>query len=113
LMLSLSRVPIFFNFWFSAESNLSSNLMRVLSYGLYLPFFLYGLILSLRNWQRNSLIYLFGLVYSLMHILTWASVRYRLPIDAAMMPFAAFALIDVFQRLQSVVRHRAQVISAN
>jgi len=113
LMLSLSRVPIFFNFWFSAESNLSSNLMRILSYGLYFPFFLYGLILSLRNWQRNSLIYLFGLVYSFMHILTWASVRYRLPIDAAMLPFAAFALIDVFQRLQLAVRHRTQVISAN
>lgn len=99
LMLSLDRVPIFFNAWFSPESSLASNLMRVLSFGLYLPFFLYGLVLSFRDAKRFVSIYLFALVYSTMHIFIWASVRYRLPIDALLMPLAAMALLDVARRI--------------
>jgi hypothetical protein len=72
----------------------------VLSFGLYLPFFLYGLVLSLRQARRFSLVYIFVLVFSAMHILIWASVRYRLPIDAVMMPFAAMALVDIARRLR-------------
>lgn len=97
-LLSLSRIPIYFNFWPSPESETLSNISRVLSFGLYLPFFLYGLFLSRRNRRRCSLLYLFGLVYSLMHILTWASIRYRLPVDAAFMPFAALAVVTLAQR---------------
>jgi len=99
VLLSLDRIPIFFNAWFSSESSLSSNLMRVLSFGLYLPFFVYGLVLSLHDARRFMLIYLFILVFSAMHILIWASVRYRLPIDALMMPLAAMAVLDLMQRL--------------
>ncbi len=101
ILLSLDRIPVFFNFWFSAESDFSSNLMRVLSYGLYLPFFVYGLALSRHNWRRCALFYLFAFVYSLMHILTWASIRYRLPVDVALVPFAALAVNDVISRLQA------------
>jgi 4-amino-4-deoxy-L-arabinose transferase-like glycosyltransferase len=99
LLLSLDRIPILFNAWFSPDSSLISNLMRVLSFGLYLPFFLYGLVLSFRQARRFALVYLFALVFSAMHILIWASVRYRLPIDAVMMPFAAMALVDLTHRL--------------
>ena len=101
LLLSLSRVLVYFKFWPSPESQPLSNVSRVLSFGLYLPFFLYGLLLSRRNWRRCSLLYLFGIVYSLMHILTWAMIRYRLPVDAAFMPFAALAVVDVAQRIRS------------
>ena len=100
LRLSLSRIPIYFKFWPSAESSTFSNISRVFSFGLYLPFFLYGLFLSRHNWRRCSLIYLFGLIYSLMHILTWASIRYRLPVDAAFMPFAALAVVGLVSRLR-------------
>jgi 4-amino-4-deoxy-L-arabinose transferase-like glycosyltransferase len=92
LQLTLDRFRIFFDFWFRPESSLISNLMRVLSFGLYLPFFIAGLIFSLRAWRSASIIYLFILVFSAIHILTWASVRYRLPVDAALMPFAALAV---------------------
>ncbi len=96
ILLSLDRIGIYFNFWFSKESSLSSNLLRVFSFGLYLPFFIFGLILSWPDRRRCSLIYLFGIVFSLLHILTWASVRYRLPVDAAFMPFAGLAVWKVF-----------------
>lgn len=98
LLLSLSRIPVYFKFWPSSDSSTLSNISRVLSFGLYLPFFLYGLFLSRHDWRRCSLIYLFGVVYSLMHILTWASIRYRLPVDAALMPFAALAVIAIARR---------------
>jgi 4-amino-4-deoxy-L-arabinose transferase-like glycosyltransferase len=97
LKLSLNRVSIFYNFWFSSESSLSSNLLRVFSFGMYLPFFLLGLVLSWHRRKRCSLIYLFVAIFSLIHILTWASIRYRLPIDSTLMPFAAIALLWLYQ----------------
>jgi len=106
LLLSLSRIPIFFNFWFSPESDRASNLMRVLSYGLYLPFFLYGIFLSLRDWRKFSLLYLFAFIFSSMHIFTWASIRYRLPIDAVFMPFAAMAIIDLSSKIRARLHFR-------
>jgi hypothetical protein len=96
LMLTLSKAGVHFNFWFSAESGLVSNLMRVLSFGLYLPFFIGGLVLSFKEWRRCSLIYLFGLSFSLLHILSWAGIRYRLPVDAALMPFAGLAVLTMW-----------------
>jgi hypothetical protein len=33
--------------------------------------------------------------YSLLHILTWAMPRYRLPVDAVALPFAALALVEL------------------
>jgi len=100
-LLSLSRVAVFFKFWPGPESSLMSNISRLLSYALYLPFFIYGLFLSRHNWRRCSLIYLFGFVYAVMHILTWASIRYRIPIDAASMPFAALAVVDIATRIRA------------
>jgi threonine/homoserine efflux transporter RhtA len=92
-------------FWPSAESGLISNLTRVGSIGLLLPFMLYGLILALyRNWswrilqQDMALVLLFGLVYTGIDVLSWALIRYRLPVDAVMLVFAGYALVDLAQR---------------
>ncbi len=103
LLLSLSRVRDYFEFWPTADSSLVFNLGRVFSFGLFLPFMLYGLYLSLRptsftvyrlafSIHRFRLLYLFIVVYSLLHIVTWAMSRYRLPVDAVMLLFAALAL---------------------
>jgi hypothetical protein len=66
-----------------------------------LPFILYGLVLAIFNpyfVNRNSLLFLFVAFYTLLHILTWAMVRYRLPVDAVLIPFAALALLDIYAR---------------
>jgi hypothetical protein len=90
------------------------NVGRVISFGLFLPFMLAGVVLALRragplrtpaDWARFSttplaLALLFMVFYSLLHILTWAMIRYRLPVDAVLMPFAALAL----DRLAAAVR---------
>jgi hypothetical protein len=113
LLLSLSRAWAYFEFWPSANTTLINNLGRVGSFGLFLPFMLYGLFLALRRravlWSSHSLlayhplalILLFAAFYSVMHILTWAMPRYRLPVDAVLLLFAALAAIDLVERLRT------------
>lgn len=99
VLLSLSRIPSYFMFWYSPESTTLSNLSRMGSFGLFLPFMLYGLALTVRKTSLGQLLLspqglliLFALVYSGVHILTWTLIRYRLPVDAVLIPFAALAL---------------------
>lgn len=113
LLLSLSRVPDYFEFWPTPDTGLLYNIGRVVSFGLFLPFMLYGIYLAIRqvgplrtrkDWMEFSitplaLLLLFILSYSLLHIFTWAMPRYRLPIDAVALPFAALALHDLWLKL--------------
>lgn len=107
ILLSLSRIPHYFMFWPSSSSGLISNLTRVGSFGLFLPFILYGLYLWLSNRIPEAkrsiehplfLLVLFAVVYSGIHIFTWTLVRYRLPVDAVMILFAGVGLIDIGRR---------------
>ena len=104
IRLSISRIPSYFMFWPSAESSKVSNLSRVGSFGLFLPFIIFGLFLSFNyrfeSWQARlaapfTLFYLFILVYTGMHVLTWTLVRYRIPVDAIFIIFAGLAIVDL------------------
>jgi 4-amino-4-deoxy-L-arabinose transferase-like glycosyltransferase len=108
ILLSLSRIPVYFSFLPSKDSGLLSNLSRVLSFGLFLPFMIYGLILSL--WDRSSqstrkiaspafLLLMFITIYSIIHLLSWTLIRYRLPVDAVLLIFAGLAFTDLYKRL--------------
>jgi 4-amino-4-deoxy-L-arabinose transferase-like glycosyltransferase len=108
LLLSLSRIPHYFVFWPAPGSETLSNLSRVGSFGLILPFVLYGLVLSWRNRfvpvlshlaSPFGLLYLFVAVYSGIHIFTWTLIRYRLPVDAVLLLFAGLAVVDLWPRL--------------
>lgn len=107
VLLSISRTREYFKFWPSTESGLISNVARVGSFGLALPLMLYGLGVSLlclrhseRPHQRSALVllYLFIAVYTGIHLLTWALIRYRLPVDAVLLLFAAGGLASLGQR---------------
>jgi hypothetical protein len=73
---------------------------------------LWGLILSFRRVAGITplkaapviLLYLFILIYTAIHLLTWALIRYRLPVDAVLVMFASLAIIDLLGRLPSL-RH--------
>jgi hypothetical protein len=103
--LSLSRIPDYFKFWPDPESGLISNFSRIASFALFLPFMLYGLILSLiatgRRANRSSqlspfvLLYLVVFVYTAIHVLSWTQIRYRIPIDAVLVIFAALAIVEL------------------
>ncbi len=117
ILLSLSRIPVYFLFWPTSTSSLLSNISRVLSIGIFLPFMIYGLILACRNVLRTRkinisfqsddrtdpeswdlriyyqlLLILFVCLYTFIHLATWAAVRYRLPVDAILIIFAAYGI---------------------
>ncbi|MEJ2706546.1 MAG: glycosyltransferase family 39 protein [Anaerolineales bacterium] len=108
VLLSISRIPPYFMFWPSSQSGLLSNIARVASFGLLWPFMLYGLVLSIvrhkqwLQWRPPSpivLLYAFILIYSLIHILTWTLIRYRLPVDAVLILFAGLAVVNLLERI--------------
>ena len=107
--LSLSRVVEYFKFWPSADSSLASNAARVLSFGLLLPLLAGGIVLALgrrRAADRRAdgawLLLGFAALYTLVHLLTWTLVRYRLPVDAVAMPFAGLSLAAAWAWLSAV-----------
>jgi hypothetical protein len=98
-LLTLSRAADYFMFWPSGETTLLHNAGRVLSFALFMPFMVYGLWLSRAEWRRYRLLYAFMLFYTALHLLTWAMIRYRLPVDAVLMLFAALAFSRLAARL--------------
>lgn len=107
-LLSVDRSREYFKFWPSSESSTLSNISRVGSFALFLPFMLYGLLLSAYRVHRPQstqqraqllLLYFFILIYTFLHLLTWTLVRYRLPVDAVLLLFAAFGIVNIFDRL--------------
>ncbi len=99
LRLTLDKTLEYFKFWPSSESGRISNLNRVLSFGLYLPFMLWGLGLSFSHRRSLAVLYLFMLIFSGIHLLSWPSLRYRLPVDAVLMIFAGSALLELARQL--------------
>jgi 4-amino-4-deoxy-L-arabinose transferase-like glycosyltransferase len=99
--LTLDKTLEFFWFWPSSDSSRISNLNRVLSFGLYLPFMVFGLILSISRWRNFLPLYLFIIIHTGIHLLSWPAPRYRLSVDAVSMVFAALALLELAKHLKS------------
>lgn len=119
VLLSLSRIPSYFMFWPSGDSSPVSNISRVGSFGIFLPFMLYGLFLTLRksfaSWRERlaspfTLLVLFMLVYTGMHVLTWTLIRYRIPVDVILVIFAGYGLVDLVERV--LARRRTASVTA-
>jgi hypothetical protein len=45
-----------------------------------------------------SLLYLFMFVYTAIHVLSWTLIRYRLPVDAVLIVFAAYGIAYLLNR---------------
>lgn len=101
LRLTLDKSLEFFWFWPSSDSSRISNLNRVLSFGLYLPFMLFGLWLSFSRWRSFVVLYVFILVHTAIHLLSWPAPRYRLTVDAVLMVFAGMAVLELARHFQS------------
>jgi hypothetical protein len=78
------------------------------------PAMIYGVFLRIKKTSSETgkwlwsflispegLLFFFAVIYSLVHILTWTLIRYRLPVDAVLIPFAALAISDLSQRLSA------------
>jgi hypothetical protein len=40
------------------------------------------------------------MVYTLIHLLTWTLIRYRLPVDAVLLIFAALTIVEIANRIK-------------
>jgi hypothetical protein len=112
LLLSFSRIREYFKFWPSPQSGLLSNVSRIGSFGILLPFILYGtaqcITLAWRNRETHQgaaifLLLLFCLFYTGIHLLTWALIRYRLPVDALLLIFAASGSVDLARKARQLL----------
>jgi 4-amino-4-deoxy-L-arabinose transferase-like glycosyltransferase len=101
LWLTLDKTLEYFRFWPSSESSRISNLNRVLSFGLYLPFMVFGLGLAVSRWRNFVPLYLFIVIHTGIHLLSWPSPRYRLPVDAVLMVFAGLTIIELAKQLKT------------
>jgi hypothetical protein len=129
LLLSLSRFEDQFRFWPTPESPLISDLSRISSFGLFLPFICYGTLLvifrpkmfrnldlanspsntsSFSTWLKTPAALWLGFFcfYTIMHLASWASSRYRLPTDAVMIVFAAVGIVDLYNRFTAKFGHK-------
>lgn len=122
LQLSFSRAIAYIEFWPTADTTLINNVGRVGSFGLFMPFMLYGIFLALRYALRRSaqvplttsplmLCLLFGLAYSVLHIFTWAMPRYRLPVDAVLLPLAALGVYQTARWLSERFSRRKSLLA--
>jgi 4-amino-4-deoxy-L-arabinose transferase-like glycosyltransferase len=119
ILLSISRIPFYFEFWPTNNSSLISNLSRVFSFGIMLPFMVYGIIATLLNrslkalsgWSSPAvLLMLFSFLYTGIHVLTWTLIRYRLPIDAILLIFAGYALVDIYQKIAHRLKFKPRAL---
>ena len=110
LWLTLDKTLEYFKFWPSSDSSRISNLNRVLSFGLYLPFMLLGLFLSFWRWRNFVPLYLFIVIHTGIHLLSWPAPRYRLSVDAVSMVFAGLALLELARQLKTW-RRRLPIIN--
>jgi hypothetical protein len=108
-LLSLTRTKEYFKFWPSSDSSSLSNISRVGSFGIFLPFMIYGLWVSaryLRNPQnvkqrsQVALLYLFMTLYTFVHLMSWTLIRYRLPVDTVLLVFAALGVAEIYSWLR-------------
>lgn len=101
-LLSLDRLKDYFWLFPTESSSPVSNWSRLFSFGLYLPFMVYGLYLSRRQWRMCLPLYLYVAIDGIFCLLTWAAPRYRLPSDAIMMVFAGLGVVTLAVRLRIV-----------
>jgi hypothetical protein len=113
LRLSIGRIPDFFMFWPSPDSERISNVSRVASFGIFWPFMLGGFLLAIWNSRGKlgemiaspiTLLVLFMVLYSILHILTWSLIRYRLPVDAVGLIFAGYLLAVIDWRVLQIAK---------
>jgi 4-amino-4-deoxy-L-arabinose transferase-like glycosyltransferase len=101
LALTVTRLRELFTFWPTSDSTLLANSMRVLSFGIVLPFAIFGLWRSASEWRRLLPIYAFMLLHVGIYSVTWTMIRYRIPMDALLIIFGAVGLMTLLEHFNS------------
>lgn len=110
--LSLHRAKTMFTFWPTSSSSTTSNVARVMSFGLLFPFAVYGLVLSLRDWRRFFILYGFIITHSGVYVASWMMIRYRVPVDPLLIMFGAYGMVHIWSKAPLILRERAAVAAS-
>jgi 4-amino-4-deoxy-L-arabinose transferase-like glycosyltransferase len=70
----------------------------MLTSGIYIPLCFIGIILSIKDFKKTSLLIALFAVYTFVHLFYTAMVRYRVPIDPFIMIFAAYTVHYVYAK---------------
>ncbi len=112
LGLELRKLGLFWNayeVWNNRSVEVSRRFSWVLrlplvSFGAMVPFGLLGLILTARRWRELFPVHATLGVYLASALLFFVLSRYRLPAVVLLIPFAAFALVDLLESLARLRR---------
>jgi len=110
LSLCAGRLIEYIKFWPAPDSSPTSNVARLLSFGFAAPLMVMGLISAFRARSELDtaclscarLLVLVAIAHSAAYVLTWTLVRYRLPVDALLMPFVGSAVVSITDRLKTL-----------
>lgn len=108
LLLTLTRLREYFTFWPTQDSTLPANVLRVISFGLIVPFTIIGLVAGLRRWQMLLPVYLFMLIHTGVYAVSWTMIRYRIPVDVFFIIFTAYAIVLISEHIRLPMFRRLQ-----
>ncbi len=80
-----------------------SSLLRILPVGFWIigPLSLLGIVLSLRNFRKYSLLIFYLFSYMLTVVLFFVADRLRLPVIPVLIIFSGFALVQLWEKVKS------------
>ena len=80
----------------------SASFLRVISFGVILPFTLIGLVISRDKWRLLLPVYAFLIVHTGIHAISWTMIRYRIPMDVFFIMFASVSILWIYERIKPV-----------
>ena len=80
------------------------QVISVMSFGIILPFFVLGFILTL---QFKQALYIHSLIilFTIFHMLFLASIRYRVPIEPFYIIFAVYGFFWLYERILCIIKN--------
>ncbi len=104
--LAFKKIVRFWHFWPNDPQFQTWKYIAV-SLASFVPVLFFALISIVtlkKQWRKTSLIWLFVLYYTMLHMVTIGSIRYRLPLEPLLIALAAASLSVIIGRIRNVFR---------
>lgn len=90
-------------FWSIFDWEILGNGVYNFSFGFMLPFFLWGFIASIKDWQRYFLLYTCVIYFQIMALLLYGSPRFRIPCEPFIIIFAASGILHFYEKFSKKI----------
>ncbi|MDD5687990.1 MAG: glycosyltransferase family 39 protein [Elusimicrobia bacterium] len=74
--------------------------MAMVTSGIYIPFAFAGIVLSIKNIGKTSLLIALLSIYTFVHLFFTVVLRYRIPVDPYVMIFASYTIVEILLKLK-------------